>query len=120
MNMDESSLPEIAPRDVFLKINSPAPFILLDVREPYELSLARIQDTRVQFAPMSEIAHFGLEALPEGARDPDAEIVVFCHQGIRSAQVTAWLLAQGWNNIQNLSGGIDAYAREVDPRIGLY
>ena len=47
-------------------------------------------------------------------------LVVICHHGNRSAQVTAWLLDLGWESVYNLSGGIDAYARQVDPAIGLY
>jgi len=69
---------------------------------------------------MSELADQGVSALSESARDPDADIVVFCHQGVRSAQVTLWLKAQGWSCIRSMRGGIDAYAREINPNIGFY
>ncbi len=118
--MFSSPIPEISPKDVSLKLQNNQPFLLLDVREPYELNQARLNDSRVQLAPLSQLARTGLDALPEAARDPAAEIVVFCHQGVRSAQVTAWLLAQGWQNVRSLAGGIDAYARQVDPTVGMY
>jgi rhodanese-related sulfurtransferase len=50
----------------------------------------------------------------------ETEIVVMCHHGVRSAQVVSWLRQQGWTNVWNLSGGIDAYARDVDPAVGFY
>jgi rhodanese-related sulfurtransferase len=43
-----------------------------------------------------------------------------CHHGNRSQQVTAWLAQQGWKNTFNVRGGIDAYARQVDPSVGMY
>jgi rhodanese-related sulfurtransferase len=45
---------------------------------------------------------------------------VMCHHDSRSAQVTAWLAQQGWKNVFNVSGGIDEYARAVDPSVGFY
>jgi rhodanese-related sulfurtransferase len=61
-----------------------------------------------------------LAALPDAAQSKEAEIVVFCHHGMRSAQVVAWLRGQGWTNVLNMNGGIDAWARQVDPSVGLY
>ena len=84
------------------------------------MALARLADERVVYAPLSELARRGLEALPVAARDPAAEIVVFCHQGSRSLQVAHWLQQQGWQNVASLSGGIDGYAQEIDPSIGRY
>jgi rhodanese-related sulfurtransferase len=50
----------------------------------------------------------------------DAEIIVLCHHGIRSADVTRWLITQGWKNTVSLEGGIAAYASEVDKSVGWY
>lgn len=94
-------------------------FILLDVREPMELSIASLGD-EVLLAPLSQIAARYEDALPEEMEDKSVEVVVVCHHGNRSAQVTAWLLSNGWSNVYNMVGGIDAYAREVDPTINLY
>ena len=63
----------------------------------------------------------GPAALPDSIlADKTVEIVVMCHHGIRSAQVSMWLLRQGWQNVFNLQGGINAYALEVDPLVGQY
>jgi rhodanese-related sulfurtransferase len=95
-------------------------FILMDVRELHELNRARLAFPQVQVVPLSELARRQLDGLPESLQDKRAEIVVMCHHGVRSAQVTAWLLGNGWTNVINLAGGIDAYAKEIDPMIGLY
>jgi rhodanese-related sulfurtransferase len=70
---------------------------------------------------LSEIAMNQLDAFPpEMLDDKDAEIVVMCHHGNRSAQVTAWLRGNGYTNVYNMTGGIDAYARQVDASVGRY
>ncbi len=84
---------------------------LVDVREPVELTYANLGPD-VVLVPMSDLAARGLEALPsELSADPEAELIVFCHHGVRSAQVTAWLRGNGFNRTMNMDGGIDAYAR---------
>ena len=115
-----SRFPEINAKELEQKLKPPGAFILLDVREPDEIARVHLEDERVTYAPLSELARKGLEALPQPARDPAAEIVVFCHQGSRSMQVALWLQQQGWQNITSLQGGIDAYAIQVDPSIGRY
>lgn len=112
-------LPEITPAELARRRAAGDAPLLLDVREPYELRAASLGEG-VALAPLSALSRYRLEALPESARDRQAELVVFCHHGVRSAQVVAWLRQQGWQNVYNLRGGIDAYAREVDPSIGLY
>lgn len=122
---DEFNLPEITPQELsaWLRENHPG-LVILDVREPYEFPRARMQDERVIYAPLNELARKGLEALPDKIKEkkenPGDPLVVLCHHGNRSAQVTAWLLDLGWTDVYNLAGGIDAYARQVDPAIGLY
>ena len=115
------SLPEVTPRELAVWMQQRPDLILLDVREPYAFPRAKLNDGRVVHAPLSDLARKHLEGLPEQVKaDPAATLVVFCHHGIRSAQVTAWLLSEGWSAVYNLSGGIDAYARQVDPGVGLY
>lgn len=94
-------------------------FILLDVRELHELPRASFGDDAV-VVPLTELAARQINALPEPVRAKDAEILVVCHHGVRSAQVTAWMLQQGWTNVLSVAGGIDAYARQVDPSVGMY
>ncbi|RPI23275.1 MAG: hypothetical protein EHM70_22720 [Chloroflexota bacterium] len=112
---------EITPHELAARLADPTPFVLLDVREALELRLARLDDPRVEWSPLSRLAYSGFEALPAPVRaDKQAEIVVFCHHGMRSADVTAWLQSQGWMQVRNLEGGIDAYARLIDPKVGIY
>lgn len=98
----------------------PGELLLVDVREPFELTLAAIQGDDVVLAPLSELSSRGIDALPEAACEKDRQIVVFCHHGIRSAQVTMWLLQQGWSDVRSMAGGIDVYAQKVDPSVGAY
>jgi rhodanese-related sulfurtransferase len=52
--------------------------------------------------------------------DPHEHIVVYCHHGVRSMNVTSWLRQQGFEKAQSLAGGIDRWAREIDPTIPKY
>ena len=88
-------------------------FTLLDVREPWEYQAAHIEGSR--HMPMGEIpARFNQEL------DPEQHVVVVCHHGVRSMNVTAWLRQQGFDKAQSLRGGIDRWSREIDPTIPLY
>ena len=91
----------------------------LDVREPPELALANL-GPGVHAAPMSELGSRGTPALPEALQDQDAEIVLFCHHGVRSANVAQWLRQQGWTNVKSLRGGIDAWSLRIDPSVPRY
>jgi len=102
------------------KLKSEDEFILLDVREVSELNFAKITDTRMENTPTSQLAQKGPSALSEAAQDQDALIYVICHHGSRSVQVTGWLAQQGWKNVVNVRGGIDEFARKVDPSVGSY
>jgi rhodanese-related sulfurtransferase len=113
-------LPEITVSELSEKLSSEEKFILLDVREPHELNVAKVSDSRLEVTPMSRLAREGTKALSDSARAQDATIYVMCHHGNRSAQVTAWLAQQGWKNIFNVRGGIDEYARTIDPSVGFY
>jgi len=115
-----NSLPEITVRELAAKLNTFEHFVLLDVREPWELEKARITDNRFKNAPTSRLAREGLTALPEAAKTKDALIFVICHHGVRSADVTRWLASQGWQAVFSVRGGIDAYANEIDKAVGFY
>lgn len=113
-------LPEITVTDLSEKLKSDDQFILLDVRELDELDYAELSDSRLEVTPMSRLAREGTKALSESAQSQDATIYVMCHHGNRSAQVTAWLAQQGWKNVFNVKGGINEYARKIDPTVGMY
>lgn len=112
--------PEITVTDLAENLKSENEFILLDVRELVELNHAKLEDSRLEVTPMSRLAAEGTNALSESVQDQDAVIYVMCHHGNRSMQVTAWLTQQGWKNVVNVRGGIDAYAKQVDQTIGMY
>jgi rhodanese-related sulfurtransferase len=86
---------------------------LVDVREPWEFETAHIQDSVLM--PMGEVPARAHQEL-----DPEDRLVVLCHHGIRSMNVTAWLREQGFERVQSLRGGIDAWSAEVDPAVMRY
>jgi adenylyltransferase/sulfurtransferase len=85
---------------------------LLDVREPYEYSLAKLEESVL--IPLGTLPQ-SLEKL-----DRNAEIVAYCHHGMRSADAVGFLLQQGFTNVKNLVGGIDAWSVQVDPAVPRY
>ena len=88
------------------------PVTILDVREPQELAICKIGgslDIPMQTVPAN------LDKLQKTEL-----LVVVCHSGMRSAQVTQWLRQQGFENATNLSGGIDSWAREIDTSMATY
>ena len=58
--------------------------------------------------------------MSETVRSQEVPVYIMCHHGNRSMQVTMWLAQQGYKNIFNVQGGIDAYARQVDRSVGMY
>lgn len=118
--MNFSAVPEIDVHELARKLGSDESFVLLDVREAWELDYAMIVDNRLKVVPTSRLAQLRMEAFPGEVQQKDAEIMVLCHHGIRSAQVTKWLLTRGWTNVVSVRGGIDAYARQIDASVGKY
>src|SRR4051812_31924093 len=86
---------------------------IIDVREPWEFEAARIDGSVLM--PMGDVPARAHQEL-----DPDEHLVVLCHHGQRSLNVTAWLRNQGFENIQSLRGGIDAWSAEIDPTVPRY
>lgn len=107
-----SDVPEIDPIDLSAALEGDGRIEILDVREPDEWRVCRIEGSR--HVPLSELAG-RLEEIGK-----DVETVVVCHHGIRSAWVVARLRERGWERLTNLRGGIDAWAREVDPSMPTY
>ena len=104
---------EINPEDVKTKLDNAEPFTLLDVREPWEFQTARIEEAKLM--PMGEVPSRAHQEL-----DPEEHIIVVCHHGVRSMNVTAWLRQQGFDRAQSMRGGIDAWSRVVDSTVPLY
>ena len=89
---------------------------LVDVRERNEVAIAKIEGFSVY--PLSEFEQWSDKILTE--LEPEAETVVMCHHGMRSAQLCQWLSMRGFSNVHNVRGGIDAYSRLVDSTINRY
>jgi rhodanese-related sulfurtransferase len=87
--------------------------ILLDVREAWEHEEARIEGSILM--PMGDVPSRAHQEL-----DPESHIIAFCHHGVRSMSVTAWLRDQGFERAQSLRGGIDAWSAEIDSSIPRY
>jgi rhodanese-related sulfurtransferase len=85
----------------------------IDVREPWEYATACIGGSVLM--PMGDVPARAHQEL-----DPDERVVIICHHGMRSLNVTAWLRNQGFDQVQSLRGGIDAWSAEVDPSVGRY
>jgi len=111
---------EITVTELGEKLKSEEKFILLDVREEWELAQAKIEDSRLEVTPMSRLANEGPSALSESVQKKESPVYVICHHGNRSQQVTMWLESQGYENIFNVQGGIEAFANQVDPTVGSY
>jgi rhodanese-related sulfurtransferase len=86
--------------------------LLLDVRENWEFAICQIDGSLN--VPMSQLPAT-LTSL-----DPAATTVVICHSGLRSGQVAEFLERNGFQDVINLEGGIDAWAREIDPSMATY
>lgn len=103
---------EISVTDLSRRIAGPDAPVVLDVREPQEIAVAR-------FPGAVEIP---MQSVPSrmGELDRNAEIFVLCHHGMRSAHVADYLAEQGFTRVGNVTGGIDAWALMVDPRVPRY
>jgi len=86
--------------------------LLLDVREPWEFDICHIDGSRL--LPMGQVLQ-QLDAL-----DPQRETVVICHHGIRSRVVALQLERAGFDRVINLAGGVEAWARDLDPHMPVY
>jgi rhodanese-related sulfurtransferase len=104
---------EILPEEVKAKLDHGDEFTLIDVREPWEFETSRIASAKLM--PMGDVPARAHQEL-----DPEDHIVVICHHGVRSMNVTAWMRQQGFEKAQSMRGGIDAWSRQVDPDVPLY
>jgi rhodanese-related sulfurtransferase len=104
---------EITPREFLDRRAGGAEMTLLDVREDWETALAPVP---------ADIVHIPMGQIPDRLNelDPQRETVVICRSGGRSLQVAHFLSAQGFASVSNLTGGILAWSRDLDPRIPQY
>jgi rhodanese-related sulfurtransferase len=104
---------DLTPREVADRLRAaPEETLLLDVREPEERAIAVIEPSL--HIPMAEIA-VRLAEIPK-----DRALVVYCHGGFRSAMIAGYLESLGFRSVANLTGGIDAWSVDVDPKVPRY
>ena len=105
-------VPEMTPAEFVALRQSGADVVLLDVREPWELDVARVPD--IVHIPMAQVA----ERLQE--LDPNCQTVVICRSGRRSMDIARFLEQKGFRSVANLKGGILAWGSDLDPSLATY
>ena len=104
----------MTPSELAARLRSANPPRLLDVRQPDEHAFVSLPNSTL--IPLGELS----ARADEIEEWKEEEVVVYCHHGIRSANAIAQLRAIGFTNLHNLSGGIDRWSTEVDPRLPRY
>ena len=100
------------PPEAFKAYLNNANTILIDVREDWEFELCSIENA--QLMPMSAIAETYSQL------DKNAHLAIYCHHGVRSLRVIHFLQSQGYENLINLQGGIDAWSSMIDDSVAKY
>jgi adenylyltransferase/sulfurtransferase len=103
---------DLSPAELAARLQAPNPPRLLDVREPHELEIAAL--------PGAVLIPLGQLAARLAELDSAQELVVFCKAGTRSARALELLVAAGFRKVKHLRGGLNAWAREVDPSMPVY
>ncbi len=103
----------ITPQELKERLAKGKDFRLVDVREPDEWALGRLPEA--ELIPLSQFQKLAPEQL-----SPDEKIVLYCHHGVRSGRAQDFLKAQGYEDVLNLVGGIDAWSVQVDPSVPRY
>ncbi len=112
VDAEADGIPEITVQQLQQRFAQSEPFVLVDVREPQEHAICRLPDAVL--IPLGQLAERMAEL------DRDAEIVVHCKAGVRSAKAIELLLEGGYKNVCHVAGGINAWSREIDPSVPLY
>jgi rhodanese-related sulfurtransferase len=103
---------ETTPKDVQARMDRGDSFLLVDVREPNEFAICRIEGAKL--IPLREVP--ANLAQIEAAED----VVVYCHHGMRSLDAAAWLRSQGVAGVKSMSGGIERWSTEIDAGVPRY
>ncbi len=93
-------------------LDKEAPHFLLDIREPWELAVCKLDNHG--HIPMGQIP-YSVDQLPR-----DKDLVIYCHHGVRSLKVMAWLRHNGFERATSLRGGVQAWADRIDPGMARY
>jgi rhodanese-related sulfurtransferase len=116
MNADSEKMDfEITPAEVKRRLDAGEKLHLIDVREPNEFAMARIEGS--ELIPMRQVP---AELQTLESRADEGPLIVFCHHGVRSLNVVNWLRGQGLEACHSMAGGIDAWSLGVDPSVPRY
>jgi sulfur-carrier protein adenylyltransferase/sulfurtransferase len=102
---------EASVHEVKTRLDKGEPLFLLDVRQPFEYDMVHLD---AKLIPLNDLPNRLLEL------DREREIILYCHSGVRSASATNYLRSNGFKRARNLAGGIDKWAREIDPTMPRY
>ncbi len=102
----------ISPSEAKKLIENNSSLQLIDVREPWEHNFARIDNSKL--IPLREFYKNITNLKPEDS------FLIYCHHGTRSFYACAYMMQQGFKEVYNLEGGIDAWSKEVDKSIPKY
>ncbi|HYD54834.1 MAG TPA: rhodanese-like domain-containing protein [Gemmatimonadaceae bacterium] len=111
-DLDRRAQTDVTPQALHAELRAGRPVMLLDVREPAEWAIARLPSATL--VPLGSL----IEASPTLPRD--ADLVVYCHHGMRSDAAARWLREAGFARVRNLEGGIDRWSVEVDATLPRY
>lgn len=107
------NITQISVKNLKVKLDANKNIRLVDVREPDEYEICNIKGSTL--IPLSQFTQKAKEELK-----PDQEIFIHCHHGGRSQKACEYLVANGYKNVANVSGGIEAWSLEVDPNVPRY
>jgi adenylyltransferase/sulfurtransferase len=107
-------LPEMTAEQLKQRLDTGEPLTLIDVREPFEWEIANLADHGARLIPLADVPDRMSEL------DPSDEIVLYCRSGGRSAGAARFLIANGFERVWNLSGGINGWAQQVDTNLPTY
>ena len=105
---------EISVQEAKGRLDAPSPPRLVDVREEDEFAFCKIEGA--ELIPLSKFAVEFAAKLPEKSE----VILLYCHHGMRSLRAAEFLSGHGYADVKSVAGGIDAWAREIDPAVGRY
>ena len=103
----------LSPIELKARLDKGEKIRVIDVREADEWAIARLP--HAELIPLSQF-----QQLATSQVDPNETVVLYCHHGMRSARAQGYLQGQGYKNVLNLTGGIDAWALQVDPTMKRY
>ena len=109
-----AGVPEITPLELKERLDRKDEMVLLDVREPHEYAIADLPWVGQLRIPMKLVPGRMAEL------DRDADLVIYCRSGARSGRMTAFLLANGFERVWNLQGGVLRWRQDVDPSLRAY